>query len=561
MEQSAWWKEAVVYQIYPRSFMDSNGDGIGDLNGVRSRLGYLQDLGVNVIWLSPFYQSPGVDNGYDISDYEAINPEFGTMEDCDALIAEAHEKGIKVVIDLVVNHTSDQHRWFVESRSSKDNPYRDFYIWRDGVDGLPPNNWGSVFSGPAWKRDEATGQYYLHLFAEGQPDLNWQNPAVRGRVYEMMDWWCRKGVDGFRMDVIGFLNKDQTFPDGAVHGSSPYGDFGPYCVNRPGVHDYIQEMHRRVLSKYDLLTVGEAAGAQVADALLFAGTDRGELNMVFQFERIDAECDGMKWFEKPFDLRTLKSICEKWQTALEGKAWNTLFWENHDQPRIVSRYNGDGAHRVECAKMLAVSLYFQKGTPYIYQGQELGMTNPYFTDIADYRDVESLNAYAELTAGPGDISKEQMMRCLGRVSRDNARTPMQWDATAGAGFTTGTPWIPLNPNYTEINAAAQISDANSVYSFYRKLIRLRKELPVIVYGTFALLEKESPQLMVYTRTLDGTQLLVVCNFFERECDWTVPGAFSGADCILSNYADGETVRQSGRLRPFEAAVFLKRERQ
>ena len=554
MEMKNWWKEAVVYQIYPRSFMDSNGDGIGDINGIRQKLDYIKNLGVDVIWISPFYQSPGVDNGYDISDYQAINPEFGTMEDFDAMLKEAHEKGLKIVVDLVVNHTSNQHKWFLESRKSKDNPYRDFYIWKDGKGekgALPPNNWGSVFSGPAWERDELTGQYYLHLFAKEQPDLNWENPKVREEIFSMMNWWCKKGVDGFRMDVIGFIKKNQAFPDGKVNAGALYGDFGPYCVNLPGVHDFLKEMNEKVLSKYNLFTVGETAGVTTSDAKLFAGFDSKELEMVFQFERIDAEADGCKWIEKPIDLVRMKKIFEKWQVELEGKAWNSLYWENHDQPRIVSRYRGDGKYRELCSKMLAVCLYFQKGTPYIYQGQELGMTNSEFENLDDFRDVETFNAFREFTTKKENpIPADKMMQYLNRVSRDNARTPMQWNAEKNAGFSDGTPWIGVNKNYKEINAEKQVKDENSVYNFFRTINKIRKENDIVVYGKFQLLEKENQKLVIYTRELEGKKLLVVCNFFEEPCEYQLPEEFKKGKLLLSNY---ESFPQK-LLRPYEAAV-------
>ena len=559
MEAKKWWKEAVVYQIYPRSFMDSNGDGIGDLNGIRQKLDYLKELGVDVIWISPFYKSPMFDNGYDISDYKDINPEFGTMADFDALLADAHSKGLKIVVDLVVNHTSYEHKWFLESKKNKTNPYRNFYIWKDPKNGKEPNNWGSCFSGPAWKYDENTKQYYLHLFTPEQPDLNWENPQVRKEVFDMMNWWCKKGIDGFRMDVIGFLNKDQNFPDGKIAPGALYGDFVPFSVNRDGVHDYIKEMHREVLSKYDLLTVGECSSAKIEDALKFAGYERNELNMIFQFERIDSEFKGSKWFEKPFDLVTLKKIMNKWQTQLDGKAWNTLFWENHDQPRIVSRYNGDSSDekRVLCAKMLATSLYFQKGTPYIYQGQELGMTNNHFEKLEDFRDIESINAFNELTSKKDGVSKERMMYCLNRVSRDNARTPMQWSAEKNAGFSSGSPWIGVNANYKTINAQNQINDPNSVYSYFKKINQLRKTNPVIVYGDFEMHDLENRDLLVYTRKLDDKKLLIITNFTGGNVKYKIPDEFSAAKIMLGNYDSQEKSSEDLILRPYEALVFYK----
>lgn len=559
MDSKKWWKEAVVYQIYPKSFMDSNGDGIGDLNGIRQKLGYLKDLGIDAVWISPFYKSPYVDNGYDISDYQDINPDFGTMADFDALLSEAHAMGIKIVIDLVVNHSSNQHKWFIESRKSKDNPYRDFYIWRDGKNGdekTPPNNWGSCFSGSAWKFDEETKQYYLHLFAPEQPDLNWKNPQVRKEVYNMMNWWCKKGVDGFRMDVIGMIDKDQDFPDGEIHTGALYGDFGPYSVNRDGMHEHLKEMNKEVLSKYDLLTVGEASSAKVEDALKFAGYDRNEIGMVFQFERIDAEVEGMKWNERSFDLVRLKKIMNKWQTELEGKAWNTLFWENHDQPRIVSRYHGDEGteeERILFSKMLATVLYFQKGTPYIFQGQEIGMTNTVFNSLSDFRDLESINAYNELT-GAGLYTPEKMMKCLNRVSRDNARTPMQWNNSANAGFTTGTPWIAVNANYKSINVENELSNENSIFNYYKKINHLRKQNQIMVYGDFKMLEIENSELFVYTRSLENQKLLVICNFSKKETGYLIPDEFKNAKVMLSNYSAVNDLSGNVKIRPYEAVV-------
>ena len=552
MENHCWWKEAVVYQIYPRSFCDSNGDGIGDLNGITGKLDYLKELGIDVIWISPFYKSPGVDNGYDISDYQDINPEYGNLDDFENLLKEAHKRGLKIVIDLVVNHTSTEHKWFIESRKGRENSYHDYYIWRDGKDGKAPNNWGSIFSGPAWKYDDEAKQFYLHLFAEEQADLNWENPKVRADIYSMMDWWCKKGVDGFRMDVIGMIGKDPKLPDGKVHSGNVYGDFGKYVMNRNRTHDLLKEMNERILSNYDIMTVGETSGVSPKDALRYAGFDSAELNMVFQFERIDSESEpGFKWIEKEFDLIRLKKIFEKWQVKLEGKAWNSLFWENHDQPRIVSRYNCDGEYRIPAAKMLAVSLYFQKGTPYIYEGQEICMTNNHFNDLSDFNDLESINAYHDMINEHG-MDKEKAMHCLNRVSRDNARTPMQWNAEENAGFTSGKPWLPVNKNYTKINVASQKNDPDSILNFYKKLISIRKENPVAVYGKFKLLEKKNPKLLVYTREYEGKKLLVVCNFSKTEVEYSKPESFKDGELILSNYKDSDYKK----LRPYEAQVFL-----
>ncbi len=556
--EKKWWKESVVYQIYPRSFKDSNGDGIGDLNGITEKMDYLRELGINVIWLSPVYQSPNTDNGYDISDYQAIMEEFGTMEDFDRMLQSAHDHGIRLVMDLVVNHTSDEHPWFVESRKSKDNPYRDYYIWREGRDGKEPNNWGSCFSGSAWKYDAATDMYYLHLFAEKQPDLNWDNPKVRQEVFHMMDWWCKKGIDGFRMDVISMISKDPALPDGPVNGSG-YGDYGPYAVNGPHVHEYLQEMNREVLSKYDLMTVGECSGVTIEEAKKYANQDGRELNMVFQFEHMDLDGgESFKWNDRKINLVELKQVLTKWQTELAGTAWNSLFWDNHDQPRIVSRLGDDSTreYREASAKMLALCLHMMQGTPYVYQGEELGMTNVPFETLEDFRDIESINAYHELTES-GQVSPEDMMRFLRYKSRDNARTPMQWDDSENAGFTEGTPWIMVNPNYKEINAKEQLARPDSVFHFYQKLIRLRKEREIIPYGEYELLLPEDPDLYVYTRALGEHKLLVICNFRKEEKAFTLPEGFDPrkGEILIGNYPDRE-LQNTMTLKAYEALAIL-----
>lgn len=554
--KKTWWKEAVIYQIYPRSFMDSNGDGIGDLKGITAKLDYLKELGIDVIWLSPVYQSPNDDNGYDISDYQAIMEEFGTMEDFDEMLSEAHERGIKIVMDLVVNHTSDEHRWFVESRKAEDTPYRDYYIWREGKEGnQPPNNWGSCFGGSAWKYDEQRQMYFLHLFSPKQPDLNWDNPTVRQEVFDMMTWWCEKGIDGFRMDVISMISKTKDMPDGEVHGL--YGDFGPYCVHGPHVHDYLKEMNEKVLSRYDIMTVGETSGVTVEEAKKYAGEDSHELNMVFQFEHVDGHGKYGKWTDERMPLTELKRIMSRWQTELYGKAWNSLFWDNHDQPRAVSRFGNDSPqYRERSAKMLATCLHMMQGTPYIYQGEELGMTNYPFASMEEFRDIESTNAYKEWCES-GRVSREEFWPCLQLISRDNARTPVQWDDTENAGFTTGTPWIPVNPNYKEINAAAELKDSSSVFHYYQKLIALRKQYPIIVYGKYALLLPEDENLFVYTRELDDEKLLVVCNFSEQEQEFTVPEEFCGAKCMISN-VDRSYNEKNIVLDAYEALVLWKK---
>lgn len=551
-----WWKEAVIYQIYPRSFMDSNGDGIGDLKGITARLDYLGYLGIDVIWLSPVYKSPNDDNGYDISDYQAIMEEFGTMEDFDELLAKAHEKGIKIVMDLVVNHTSDEHQWFLESRKSRDNEYRNYYIWREGKGkNLPPNNWGSCFGGSAWEYDETTDMYYLHLFSKKQPDLNWDNPAVRSNVFKMMTWWCEKGIDGFRMDVISMISKTPEMPDGEVNGL--YGDYSPYCVHGPNVHRYLQEMNEKVLSNFNIMTVGETPGVTTELAKQYAGEDTHELNMVFQFEHVEGDGKYGKWTDEKLPLTTLKKTLSRWQNDLYGKAWNSLFWNNHDQPRAVSRFGDDRPqYRETSAKMLATCLHMMQGSPYIYQGEELGMTNYPFQSPEDFRDIESINAYKEW-CGSGRLPHETFWPCITYKSRDNARTPMQWDDSPQAGFTAGTPWIPVNPNYREINAKAETADPSSVFHYYKKLIALRKENPIMVYGKYELLLEESEELFVYTRTLEQEKLLVVCNFTEKEVPFMIPGEFIGNPCLISNLKN-DYGKQEITVKPYEAFVLYKK---
>ena len=555
--EKRWWKECVVYQIYPRSFKDSNGDGIGDLNGITEKMDYLKELGINVIWLSPVYQSPNDDNGYDISDYRAIMKEFGTMEEFDRMLRAAHERGIRLVMDLVVNHTSDEHPWFVESRKSTDNPYRDYYIWRPAKDGREPNNWGSCFSGSAWEYDDTTDMYYLHLFSKKQPDLNWDNPKVRDEVFDMMNWWLDKGVDGFRMDVISLISKKPDLPDGEP-GINGYASFNE-PANGPHVHEYLQEMRRRVLDGRDTITVGECSGVTLEEAKKYARSDEKELNMVFQFEHMDVDADGSnKWSDKKMDLRDLKSIMTKWQKGLEEIAWNSLFWENHDQPRSVSRFGNDGEYREMSAKMLATCLHMMQGTPYVYQGEELGMTNVPFRDISDFRDLDSINAYHELV-GQGVFTEEAMMRYLRYKSRDNARTPFQWNDEENAGFTTGTPWIMVNPNYKEINAREQMVRADSVFNYYKKLIRMRKENEIIVYGSYDLLLPDDPELYVYTRTLGDEKLLVICNFYGNTREFELPEGWNPdrMELMIGNYEKRDTARTL-EIRSYEAVVFRKR---
>ncbi len=555
----AWWKESVVYQIYPRSFCDSNGDGVGDLPGILSKLDYLETLGVNVIWLSPVYRSPNDDNGYDIADYQAIMDEFGTMEDFDRLLEAAHRRGLKIVMDLVVNHTSDEHPWFVDSRSAKDSDKRDFYIWREAVDGHEPNNWGSVFSGSAWEWDEATQMYYLHCFSKKQPDLNWENPRVRDAVFDMMTWWCEKGIDGFRMDVISMISKYDGLPDVPVREGALYGDCSAGTCNGPHVHEYLQEMNRRVLSRYDLMTVGETAGVTVEEAKKYANAQGTELNMVFQFEHVNLDAGAAgKWCTDPISLPALKANLTKWQKELDQVAWNSLFFCNHDQPRIVSRL---GDNSPASAKCIATALHLMQGTPYVYQGEELGMTNCPFGSIENYRDLESINAYRELT-GAGLREPEELLECIAYKSRDNARTPMQWDASPNAGFTTGQPWIMVNPNYVAINAQAELSDPNSVFHYYQKLIALRRESQwkdVIVYGSYELIAPEDPDVFAYLREKDGVTVLVVCNLAPKARDFLLP---EGIPCeseapLLSN-TERAVFGKVLSLAPWQASVWAVR---
>ena len=531
------------------------------MNGITEKLDYLKELGIDVIWLSPVYESPNDDNGYDISNYQGIMKEFGTMEDYDRMLAAAHERGIRIVMDLVVNHTSDEHPWFVESRSSKDSPYRDYYIWKEGKEGQAPNNWGSCFGGSAWNYDETTDMYYLHMFSRKQPDLNWENEKVRQDVFAMMDWWCQKGIDGFRMDVISMISKDPAFPDGEVK-ETGYGDYGPYVCNGPRVHEYLREMNQKVLSRYDLLTVGECAGVTVKEARKYASLDGSELNMVFQFEHMNLDGgETFKWNDRKMNLVELKETLSKWQRELHGRAWNSLYWCNHDQPRIVSRLGDDReAYRELSAKMLATCLHMMQGTPYVYQGEELGMTNVPFPSLEEFRDIESINAYHEYTES-GQIKPEDMMRYLRYKSRDNSRTPMQWDDSPNAGFSTGEPWIMVNPNYKEINAKEQLSREDSVFHYYQKLIRLRKEYAIIVYGSYELLLPEDPDLYVYTRQLEGQKLLVICNFREEEKVCSLPAGWEPErmERLIGNYAETE-VSRSPRLRPYEAVVYCMEKR-
>ncbi|WP_223693896.1 glycoside hydrolase family 13 protein [Leifsonia poae] len=559
-----WWHSAVVYQIYPRSFADANGDGVGDLRGVIDHLDHLVELGIDVVWLSPIYASPHDDNGYDISDYRAIDPAFGTFADFDELLEGLHARGIKLVMDLVVNHTSDEHPWFVESASSIDSPKRDWYWWRAprdgataGEPGSEPNNWGSFFSGSAWQLDPASGEYYLHLFSRKQPDLNWENPAVRDAVYEMMNWWLDRGVDGFRMDVINLISKVPSLPDGAVAPGALFGDGYPFYGQGPRIHEFLHEMHERVFAGRDdrYLTVGEMPGVTVDEARLFTDPSRGELDMVFQFEHVDLDHGpGGKWDHREASVLDLKKSFGKWQDGLAETGWNSLYWNNHDQPRVVSRFGDDGARRRDSATALATVLHLQRGTPYIYQGEELGMANVPFEGIADFRDIESLNHYAEavgvLGADPADV-----LAALRRTSRDNARTPVQWSAEANAGFTTGTPWIAPNPDFVRVNAVAERSDPQSVFAYYRALIDLRHREAVVADGSLQLVLREHPQLFAFTRELNGVRLLVLVNLSGEPAEYELPSAaeWVGAEFVLGNLPNG-TRAVDGSLAPWQALV-------
>jgi oligo-1,6-glucosidase len=551
-----WWKESVVYQIYPRSFKDSNGDGIGDLRGIIQKIDYLKELGIDVIWLSPIYKSPNDDNGYDISDYQDIMEEFGSMADFDALLHEAHAKGIKILLDLVVNHTSDEHVWFAESRKSVDNPYRDYYIWKSGEDGKAPNNWGSSFGGPAWEYDAETGMYYLHLYSVKQPDLNWDNPKVRHGVYDMMRWWLDKGIDGFRMDVINLISKDEHFPD-AAKGGHEYGDFYPIVANGPKIHNYLKEMNKEVLSKYDIMTVGEMPMVTVEHARKYTSEAENELNMVFHFEHMGVDTgEHGRWCDRKMYLPDLKAVMTKWQTGLYNEGWNSLYWNNHDQPRVVSRFGNDTAYREVSAKMLGTCLHFMQGTPYIYQGEELGMTNIKFEKLTDYKDIDTLNSYHQFVEVEG-MPHDEMMRYIYKKSRDNARTPMQWDDSEHAGFTTGEPWIAVNPNHKTINASKQMEDPDSVFNYYKRLIELRKKYPVIVYGQYELLDPDNVDLYVYKRTYKEETLIIICSFKEQEVPYALDGYdLEDAEILISNYPV-EDDNANIVLKPYEARVYYK----
>lgn len=535
-----WWKDTVVYQIYPKSFQDSNGDGIGDLQGIISRLDYLKELGVGAVWLSPVYKSPQDDNGYDIADYQDIDPMFGTLEDMEELIKEAERREIRIIMDLVLNHSSDEHRWFQEARKSRDNPYHDYYVWRDGTEGVLPNDMRACFGGPAWEWVPELGQYYFHQFSAKQPDLNWENPRLRREIYDMILWWMEKGVGGFRLDVIDQIAKE---PDRRITG------------NGPKLHQFIRELSRETFQKGNLITVGEAWGADTERAKLYSNPNGSEFSMVFQFEHmmLDQQEGKEKWDLAALPFVRLKQVFAKWQTELSGCGWNSLFWNNHDLPRIVSRWGDDGEYREESAKMLATVLHGMQGTLYIYQGEELGMTNVHY-GIEDYRDIETLNMYRErLEKG---YAREDIMKSLHAKSRDNARTPMQWDSSAHAGFTTGTPWIKVNPNYRKINAEKEQADSNSVFHYYKKLIRLRKDYPVLVHGDFRLLLKEDENIFMYTRKSADGALLVMGNFTRNLAPCALPREWREEKLLLCNYEEADDMKN---LRPYEARIYIAKE--
>lgn len=551
-----WWKESVVYQIYPRSFMDSNGDGIGDLQGIISRLDYLKELGIDVVWLSPVYKSPNDDNGYDISDYQDIMSEFGTMEDWEELLGEMHKREIKLIMDLVVNHSSDEHIWFAESRKSIDNPFRDYYIWREGRNGKEPNNWGSNFGGSAWKLDDKTGEYYLHLFSKKQPDLNWDNPKLRNEIYDMMTWWLEKGIDGFRMDVVNFISKVEGLPDDEPKPGKKYASGSKYYRNGPRIHEYLREMNEKALAKFNVMTVGEMPGVTPEWARQYTGESRNELNMVFQFEHVSLDNGpNGKWDLKPLDLCDLKLNLTKWQNELDKAGWNSLYFNNHDQPRSVSRFGNDGEYREKSAKMLATLLHMMKGTPYVYQGEEIGMTNVRFSSIEEYRDIETLNFYKE--ALNDGWTEDKALESIYAKGRDNARTPMQWDSSEHGGFSDGTPWIKVNPNYKDINVEKAMKDPDSVFHYYKKLIELRKKNEIIVYGRYNLILDQHPEVYAYTRTLGNQILLVLCNFYGGNPEVEPPAYIQEKkfEALIGNYKDIQ-INRTIKLRPYEAQVLL-----
>ncbi|WP_421192939.1 alpha,alpha-phosphotrehalase [Aeromonas jandaei] len=551
MSQTPWWQSAVIYQIYPKSFQDSGARGTGDLKGIMARLDYLKTLGVDALWLTPVYVSPQVDNGYDIADYYAIDPAYGTMADFEALLAAAHERDIRIVMDIVVNHTSTEHAWFKSALGDKNSPYRDYYIWRDPVDGGVPNNWQSKFGGSAWELDEITGQYYLHLFAREQADLNWENPAVRAEVKNIIHFWAKKGVDGFRLDVINLISKDQAFPNDEI------GDGRRFYTDGPRIHEFLQDVSCDVFAPVGAMTVGEMSSTSLEHCQRYGALDGSELSMVFNFHHLKVDYpNGDKWTKAPFDFLELKRIFNHWQSGMHGKGWSALFWCNHDQPRIVSRFGDEGEHRVVAAKMLASTLHGLQGTPYIYQGEEIGMTNPGYQRIDDYQDVESRNIFAIKQAE--GMSEAEILAILGAKSRDNSRTPMQWSAAANAGFTNGTPWLTPAANYSEINAEAALADQYSVFWHYRDLIVLRKAHPIFTQGDYQELLTGHPQIWAYARSANGQTLLVVSNFYGEPVEFALPAELQSGKgrLLLGNYPDSPAQPQSGMLRPYESLIWL-----
>ncbi|WP_068978990.1 alpha,alpha-phosphotrehalase [Aeromonas sp. EERV15] len=551
MSQTPWWQSAVIYQIYPKSFQDSGARGTGDLKGIMARLDYLKTLGVDALWLTPVYVSPQVDNGYDIADYYAIDPAYGTMEDFEALLAAAHARDIRIVMDIVVNHTSTEHAWFKSALGDKNSPYRDYYIWQDPVAGGVPNNWQSKFGGSAWALDEITGQYYLHLFAREQADLNWENPAVRAEVKNIIHFWAKKGVDGFRLDVINLISKDQAFPNDEI------GDGRRFYTDGPRIHEFLQDVSRDVFAPVGAMTVGEMSSTSLEHCQRYGALDGSELSMVFNFHHLKVDYpNGDKWTKAPFDFLELKRIFNHWQSGMHGKGWSALFWCNHDQPRIVSRFGDEGEHRVVAAKMLASTLHGLQGTPYIYQGEEIGMTNPGYQSIDDYQDVESRNIFAIKQAE--GMNEAEILAILGAKSRDNSRTPMQWSAAPNAGFTAGTPWLTPAANYPEINAGAALADQNSVFWHYRDLIRLRKDYPIFTQGDYQELLAGHEKVWAYTRSTNGQTLLVVSNFYGEPVEFTLPAELQAAAgrLLLGNYPDSPAKSQSCMLRPYESLIWL-----
>ncbi|SEA06582.1 trehalose-6-phosphate hydrolase [Thalassobacillus cyri] len=554
----AWWKKAVVYQIYPKSFNDTTGNGVGDLQGIIEKLDYLKNLGVDVLWLTPPYKSPQRDNGYDISDYYDIHPEYGTMKDFDELIAGVHERGMKLIMDIVVNHTSTDHEWFQQAKQSKDNPYRDYYIWKDGKDGGPPNNWKSKFGGSAWQYDDQTDQYYLHLFDVTQADLNWENEQVRKNIYEMMSFWAEKGVDGFRLDVINLISKNQAFPDD--DGSVAPGDGRKYYTDGPRVHEYMQEMNREVFGKYDLLTVGEMSSTTIDHCILYTRPERKELSMTFNFHHLKVDYpNGEKWTVADFDFYELKKILSTWQKEMNvGKGWNALFWCNHDQPRVLSRFGDDVNYPVKSGKMLATTIHMMQGTPYVYQGEEFGMTNPYFESIDQYRDVESLNIY-EILKKEG-VTEDEIIEILKQKSRDNSRTPVQWDASENAGFSDQSPWIEVANNYKTVNAEKAMEQKDSLFYHYQQLIQLRKDFDIITHGDYEWIVQDNEQIFAFVRKWKDETLLVVNNFYGLATRFKMPEKFDlkgkRVDILISNYDDSDKDIYDGLgLRPYESVVY------